>query len=228
MDQALAQLFPQYSRSRLQAWLKSGHILVDGAAGTAKQAVSGGERLALSPPQPPAGGSPRAQRMPLSIVHEDRDLIVIDKPAGLVVHPGARVPEGTLLNALLAHAPELAVVPRAGIVYVMGFGVAQQGGYVLQNHGEQVTVLKAIALAHGLTSFAKADDAVIMRTNAATGQKDEIPVHIKKIQDRKAPDIPLQSNDILYIPDSAGKKALARGVQAALGIGTQVAVYRIP
>ena len=55
--------------------------------------------------------------MPLSIVHEDRDLIVIDKPAGLVVHPGAGVPEGTLLNALLAHAPELAVVPRAGIVH---------------------------------------------------------------------------------------------------------------
>ena len=117
MDQALAQLFPQYSRNRLQAWLKSGHILVDGAAGTAKQAVSGGERLALSPPQPPAGGESRAQRMPLSIVHEDRDLIVIDKPAGLVVHPGAGVPDRTLLNALLAHAPELAVVPRAGIVH---------------------------------------------------------------------------------------------------------------
>jgi polysaccharide export outer membrane protein len=119
-------------------------------------------------------------------------------------------------------------VPRAGIVYVMGSGVAQQGGYVLQNHGEQVTVLKAIALAHGLTGFAKADDAVIMRTNAATGEKDEIPVHIKKIQNRKAPDVPLQSNDILYVPDSAGRKALARSAQAALSIGTQVAIYRFP
>jgi len=117
LDQALARLFPQYSRNRLQAWLKAGHILLDGAAGTAKQAVSGGERVALVPPQPPAGGSPRAQRMPLSIVHEDRDLIVIDKPAGLVVHPGAGVPDRTLLNALLAHAPGLAVVPRAGIVH---------------------------------------------------------------------------------------------------------------
>jgi 23S rRNA pseudouridine1911/1915/1917 synthase len=117
LDQALARLFPQYSRNRLQAWLKAGHILVDGAAGTAKQAVSGGERVALVPPQPPAGGSPRAQRMPLSIVHEDRDLIVIDKPAGLVVHPGAGVPDRTLLNALLAHAPALSAVPRAGIVH---------------------------------------------------------------------------------------------------------------
>ncbi len=117
MDQALAQLFPQYSRNRLQAWLKSGHILVDGAAGAGKQAVTGGERLVLCPPQAPAGGAARAQRMPLSIVHEDRDLIVIDKPAGLVVHPGAGVPDRTLLNALLAHAPELAAVPRAGIVH---------------------------------------------------------------------------------------------------------------
>ena len=84
MDQALAQLFPQYSRNRLQAWLKAGHILVDGAAGAGKQAVTGGERLVLCPPRAPAGGAARAQRMPLSIVHEDRDLIVIDKPAGQI------------------------------------------------------------------------------------------------------------------------------------------------
>ena len=117
LDQALARLFPQYSRNRLQAWLKAGHIRVDGAAGAAKQAVLGGERVDLAPPLPPAGGAPQAQRMPLSIVHEDRDLIVIDKPAGLVVHPGAGVPDRTLLNALLAHCPALAVVPRAGIVH---------------------------------------------------------------------------------------------------------------
>jgi len=117
LDQALARLFPQYSRNRLQAWLKAGHIRVDGAAGAAKQPVSGGERVDLAPPLPPAGGAPQAQRMPLSLVHEDRDLIVIDKPAGLVVHPGAGVPDRTLLNALLAHCPGLAVVPRAGIVH---------------------------------------------------------------------------------------------------------------
>lgn len=117
-------------------------------------------------------------------------------------------------------------VPRAGIVYVLGFGVAQPGGYVLQSRGEQVTVLKAIALAHGLTTFAKANDAVIMRTNPVTGNRDQIPVRLKEIQNRKADDVPMKSNDILYIPDSAGKKALARGAQAALGIGTQVAVFR--
>ncbi|MGA8051821.1 MAG: RluA family pseudouridine synthase [Burkholderiales bacterium] len=117
MDQALARLFPQYSRNRLQAWLKSGHVRVEGATAVAKRAVAGGERIDLAPPAAPETASPRAQRMPLDIVFEDRDLIVIDKPAGLVVHPGAGVPDRTLLNALLAHAPSLAAVPRAGIVH---------------------------------------------------------------------------------------------------------------
>jgi 23S rRNA pseudouridine1911/1915/1917 synthase len=116
-DQALARLFPQYSRNRLQAWLKSGHITLDGRSAEARRSVSGGERVVLEPPLAPEGATPKAQRMPLKIVHEDADLIVIDKPAGLVVHPGAGQPDRTLLNALLAHAPALAGVPRAGIVH---------------------------------------------------------------------------------------------------------------
>jgi polysaccharide biosynthesis/export protein len=119
-------------------------------------------------------------------------------------------------------------VPPAGIVYVLGSGVAAPGEYVLQNRGEQVTVLKALALARGLTTFAKANSAVIMRTNPKTGQRDAIPVHLKKIEDRKEDDVPMKSNDILYVPDSTGKKALARGTEAALGIGTGLAVYRVP
>jgi len=117
LDQALARMFPQYSRSRLQAWLKDGHIRLDGAVAESRRMVSGGERVELSPPQVPDAAAPRAQRMPLKVVHEDDDIIVIDKPAGLVVHPGAGVPDRTLLNALLAHAPALAGVPRAGIVH---------------------------------------------------------------------------------------------------------------
>jgi polysaccharide export outer membrane protein len=119
-------------------------------------------------------------------------------------------------------------VPHAGIVYVLGLGVTQPGGYVLQSHGEQVTVLKAVALAHGLTGFAKADSAVIMRTNPATGNKDQIPVHIKAIEGHKIDDVPMKSNDVLYIPDSKGLKVLARGAEAALGVGTGIAVYRAP
>jgi 23S rRNA pseudouridine1911/1915/1917 synthase len=117
LDQALARLFHQYSRSRLQDWLRSGHIKVDGRVPAARTAVSGGEQILLTPPRLPDSGAPRAQRMPLKIVHEDAALIVIDKPAGLVVHPGAGQPDRTLLNALLAHAPALAGVPRAGIVH---------------------------------------------------------------------------------------------------------------
>ncbi|HEX5092942.1 MAG TPA: RluA family pseudouridine synthase [Burkholderiales bacterium] len=117
LDQALARMFPQYSRSRLQAWLAEGHIRVDGARAEARRLVRGGERVDLAPPVPPAGAAPRAQKIPLKVVFEDEALLVLDKPAGLVVHPGAGVPDRTLMNALLAHAPQVAGVPRAGIVH---------------------------------------------------------------------------------------------------------------
>src|SRR5688500_5979209 len=120
LDQALARMFPQYSRNRLQAWLKSGHITLEGKSAESRQAVMGGERVVLSPPDGPDADVPKAQRMPLKIVHEDSDILVIDKQAGLVVHPGAGQPDGTLMNGLLAHAPRLAAVPRAGIVHRLG------------------------------------------------------------------------------------------------------------
>ena len=117
-------------------------------------------------------------------------------------------------------------VPRAGIVYVMGRGITQPGGYVLQSHGEQISVLKAVALAHGTTGFAKADDSVIMRNNPLTGQREVIPVHLKRIEHRKAEDVIMKSTDILYIPDSVGRKVLARGAEVAIGVGTSLAIYR--
>ena len=116
LDQALARLFHQYSRNRLQEWLRAGHITVDGKSAAARMPVTGGEKISVAPPRA-AGVAPQAQRMRLKIVHEDAALIVIDKPAGLVVHPGAGQPDRTLMNALLAHAPALANVPRAGIVH---------------------------------------------------------------------------------------------------------------
>lgn len=118
-------------------------------------------------------------------------------------------------------------IPRAGIVYVAGAGIAQPGGYVLMGHGDQITVLKAVALARGLTGYAKADDAVIFRYNPETGKKEPIPVHIKKIENNKTEDVPMKADDILYVPDSAGKKILVRGTEAAIGLSTAVAVYRI-
>lgn len=117
-------------------------------------------------------------------------------------------------------------VPQAGIVYVIGAGISQPGGYVMQGHGQNVTILRVVALAHGLTNFAKADSSVILRTNPATGKREEIHVRIKQIEKNKVPDVPVFSNDILYIPDSAGKKALARAGESAIGIGSALAIYR--
>jgi 23S rRNA pseudouridine1911/1915/1917 synthase len=116
LDRVLTALFPAYSRACLQRWLREGHATVDGHGAQPKDRVRGGERVEL---QPHSVGHPAwsAQALPLGIVYEDADLIVIDKPPGLVVHPGAGNPDRTLVNGLLAHDPALAAVPRAGIVH---------------------------------------------------------------------------------------------------------------
>lgn len=116
-------------------------------------------------------------------------------------------------------------VPRSGIVYVAG-AVQSPGGYVLQGRGEQVTTAKLIALAHGWTSTAKPNKAVIVRTDTSTGKKEEIPVKLKAILQRKTADVRLFPNDLLIIPDSTGKKVLYQGLQSSIGIGTGVATYR--
>jgi 23S rRNA pseudouridine1911/1915/1917 synthase len=117
LDAALARLFPQHSRSRLQAWLKDGLIRIDGAAAAPKSKVHGGEKVEFTGAPTLAAGEDAAEDIALAIVHEDDEIIIIDKPAGLVVHPGNGQPSGTLLNALLHHAPELGGIPRAGIVH---------------------------------------------------------------------------------------------------------------
>lgn len=118
LDQALARMFPTHSRSRLQDWLREGRVRLDGQpAIEPKRKVWGGESLALALPPTPEERAESAEDIPLDIVFEDAHLLVIDKPAGLVVHPGSGNWSGTLLNALLHRAPELAGVPRAGIVH---------------------------------------------------------------------------------------------------------------
>ena len=115
-DQALAELFPDFSRSRLTAWIKSGDVLLDGASVAPRQIVLGGEQVALTVKlEREVGAEPEA--IDLQIVHEDADVIVVAKPAGLVVHPGAGNRAGTLQNALLHHDPGLANIPRGGIVH---------------------------------------------------------------------------------------------------------------
>jgi 23S rRNA pseudouridine1911/1915/1917 synthase len=116
LDQALASLFPAYSRTRLKSWIDDGKVLVDGRPLRPRDRLVGGEAIEIDAqledevalvPQP----------MALDIVYEDSVLLIVNKPVGLVVHPGAGNPDGTLQNALLAHEPGLSVLPRAGIVH---------------------------------------------------------------------------------------------------------------
>ena len=117
LDQALTRLLPEYSRNRLQDWIRSGHVTVDGAAAASKSKVWGGEILLVTPQAAPGDIVHEAEDIPLDIAFEDEHILVIDKRAGLVVHPGSGNWSGTMLNALLQHAPRLADIPRAGIVH---------------------------------------------------------------------------------------------------------------
>jgi len=116
VDQALAKLFPDYSRSRLQTWLKDGQVLLNGEIKRPKDKVLGGEQVELKVVLS-SENAYEAEDIPLNIVYEDEQLLVINKPAGMVVHPAAGNFNGTMLNALLHYAPELEVIPRAGIVH---------------------------------------------------------------------------------------------------------------
>ncbi|WP_414468140.1 RluA family pseudouridine synthase [Methylobacterium currus] len=121
LDRALARLWPDLSRSRLQALIRDGQVTLEGAAaGDPSAKVVGGQRVAVTVP-PPRPAEPEPEARDLAVVHEDDDLIVIDKPAGLVVHPGAGNDSGTLVNALIAHCGAslsgIGGVARPGIVH---------------------------------------------------------------------------------------------------------------
>jgi polysaccharide export outer membrane protein len=133
--------------------------------------------------------------------------------------------ENTAFN-ILVYGGDVVNVPAAGMVYILGRGISQPGGYVLQSRGEQITVLKAVALAHGLGSFSKPDDSVIYRLNPKTGLREAIPVHIKQIEKDKIEDVAMKSNDILYVPDNLALRIGARAAEAAISIGTGLLVYR--
>ena len=116
LDQALAALVQDYSRSRLQQWIRSGQVTLDGRLPQARDKVMGGETVRIDA-EIVAQTVNEAEPIPLDLVYEDGDILVINKPAGLVVHPAAGNPAGTLLNALLHYDGSLAGLPRAGIVH---------------------------------------------------------------------------------------------------------------
>jgi 23S rRNA pseudouridine1911/1915/1917 synthase len=116
LDQALAQLYPDYSRSRLQSWIKAGYITVNDQVASQRFILHGGEKIAINIDTEPVQKLHQKEPIPLDFIDMDNDIIIINKPPGLVVHPGAGNPQHTLLNALLYHFPELEQLPRAGIV----------------------------------------------------------------------------------------------------------------
>ncbi|MFT6102124.1 MAG: 23S rRNA pseudouridine1911/1915/1917 synthase [Candidatus Endobugula sp.] len=116
VDQVATRLFEQYSRSRIQEWIKQESILVDGCSCRVKDKLIGGESITLNAELVEVDRWV-AQDIPVNEVYSDDHIIIINKPAGLVVHPGAGMPDSTLLNGLLFHYPELSTLPRAGIVH---------------------------------------------------------------------------------------------------------------
>jgi 23S rRNA pseudouridine1911/1915/1917 synthase len=116
LDRALARMFPEYSRTRLKDWLMAGFVTVDGGAMRPKDPVAGGETVRLQP-QLALSVTSQPEALDLDVVYEDSHLMVVDKPSGLVVHPGAGNLRGTLMNGLLHRVPGLADLPRAGIVH---------------------------------------------------------------------------------------------------------------
>ncbi|MCP1727486.1 23S rRNA pseudouridine1911/1915/1917 synthase [Natronospira proteinivora] len=114
-DRALAQLFQDYSRSQLKGWIEAGQARLDGAVCRPRDSVRAGQEVVLE--RPAAENVIQPQALPLDVLHEDADLLIVNKPAGLVVHPGAGNPDQTLENALLHYFPEVASVPRHGLVH---------------------------------------------------------------------------------------------------------------
>ena len=166
-DQAASALFPEYSRSRLQSWIKGGQLTADHSSCRPRDKVHEGDVLTLQAELQPEGRF-EAEAIALDIVYEDDDIIVINKPAGLVVHPGAGNPSGTLLNALLSHCPSIDSVPRAGIVHRLdrdttGLMVVAK---TLQAHADLVAQLQA-------RDVHREYDAVVMGSMTGGGKVEE-------------------------------------------------------
>jgi 23S rRNA pseudouridine1911/1915/1917 synthase len=117
LDKVLARLLPDFSRSRIKQWIEEGAIRLNDRVPTVRSEVLAGDTVDLAPPPSPQAIAYRAEAIPLDVVHVDDSIIVLDKPAGLVVHPAAGNWSGTLLNGLLAYDPAQSRLPRAGIVH---------------------------------------------------------------------------------------------------------------
>lgn len=166
LDQTAAELFPEFSRERLKSWIQQGDLTINGLTARPKDKVNGGERLALDT-QLEEETRWEPQAIPLSIVFEDDDVMVIDKPAGLVVHPAAGNPDGTLLNALLHHHAPLAAIPRAGIVHRLDKDTTG-----LMMVAKTLTAQTALVSQLQARTVSREYDAIVVGTMTAGGKVD--------------------------------------------------------
>jgi len=204
------QVYPTLGETSLLNVLSQAGGLADDAADTA--VITRGETAVRALGfQDNSAGAPAAS-LPMTIKVNLKKLLEDGDPkSNIPLYPGDTV-----------------TVQRAGIVYVVG-AVNRAGGYTLARSWEDMTVLKAVALAGNLTSTAQRKKAVIIRKDSsAPGGRDQIPVNLKKILAGRAPDQSLEANDILFVPDSTGKKALRQGLRSALGVGTGLLIYHAP
>jgi polysaccharide biosynthesis/export protein len=148
-------------------------------------------------------------------------------PSGniITINLNELIETGDMRNNIPLQAGDVVTVPHAGIVYVLG-AVTRPGGFVLANDRTEMTTIKILALAGGLTKIAKTNNAVIIRKNEQ-GKQTETPVDLGKILDHKSEDIQMRASDILYVPTSRSKEIMYQALQASLGIGTSVAIYRV-
>ncbi len=183
LDQSVSELLPQYSRARLQQWIKTGDLTVNGKPAKSKDRLVGGEKVQVSVIE--EDNDDRAEEMPLDVVFEDEHLLVVNKSPGLVVHPGAGNPSGTLLNALLHHVSGLASIPRAGIVHRLdketsGLMVVaktlETQNYLVKQIQERTVSRIYDALVYGVVSPRQG------RVDRAIGRN---PVHRKKMAIRR-------------------------------------------
>lgn len=172
LDQALARMLPEHSRSRLKGWIDTGHVTVAGMAWDGKRRVAGGEEVTIALRPEATTDAAVAQDIAFDIVYEDASIIVLDKPAGLVVHPGSGNRDGTLQNALLHHDPALAAIPRAGIVHRLDKDTS--GLMVIARteaaHTSLVRQLAARAVSREYLALARGDVAQAMTVDAPIGR----------------------------------------------------------
>jgi protein involved in polysaccharide export with SLBB domain len=209
----------------------------------ATAAPGSGEPPPLDPPATPGPAEKNAEVSPKTPVFPSGEDLAHANPSASSVATDANTnpsnPDATSItinlnelletgdtrNNIVLHAGDVITVPHAGIVYVLG-AVTRPGGFVVSNDRTQLTTLKVLSLAGGLTSVAKTQHAVIIRKDD-TGKQTETQVDLKKVLNRQSEDITMHPSDILFIPDDRTKQALIKTAEIALGIGTAVAVFRL-